>query len=102
MAIATSTAILIAAGVGAAATGASVGISAAQQRQSEKKANSMAEDARNAAKVIESRAAEADATAAAAAKEEARKRLAQQTQTIFTSGLGVQANNKKTTLGVGQ
>lgn len=54
------------------------------------------------AAAIEARTKEAEALADAKAKEEARKKLSQQTQTIFTSGLGLLGTNaetKKTTLG---
>lgn len=51
---------------------------------------------------IEQAAAEAEALAEETAKEEARKKLSQQTKTIFTSGLGLLGSDtqtKKTTLG---
>ena len=54
------------------------------------------------AKSIEQAAAEAEALAEQEAKDAARKKLAQQTQTIFTSGLGLlgtKPNTGTTTLG---
>lgn len=50
-------------------------------------------------RAIETKAAEAKAVSEQKAKDETRKKLSQQTRTIFTSGLGLTEGKKPTTLG---
>jgi hypothetical protein len=84
--------------VGSAGYGAYKGVEAVAGSGKEEKGGSAPNTS-----AIEARAKEAEATATAQAKEATRKRLAQQTQTIFAGGLGLdsESQGKRSTLGVG-
>lgn len=88
MAIATSTAILIAAGVGAATTGASLAISSDQQQKAKKEAARNADVANQKAEALVQAQKDSQAKAELAAQEEVSRRLKNITRTIFTSPLG--------------
>lgn len=100
--IATSTALLIGAGVLAAGATASTITSVSAQNSATKSQKSAAEDAVNKSKALAEEAKNASIVAEEKAKQDARAKLAGQTQTIFTTPLGTvdtAAVAKKTLLG---
>lgn len=75
--------------VGAVVGGGLGAWAASNQHQESKSLKSAAEDAQNQAKQLEAEAKQAEVDAAEKSKEDARKRLASMTQTIYTSPLGI-------------
>lgn len=100
MAVATSTALLIAAGVASAATVGTSAYSADQEKKAQKKTlefqateNQKALDFQTAqVKAAEDKAAAAEELATQEAKDKLKKQRLSQTQTILTSPLGVTDN----------
>lgn len=92
----------VVAGAGGAITS---GIMSAQAKTDASKASANAgRDATAQAQAVEKATKEAEAVAEQTSRDEARKKLAKQTRTVFTSGLGLLGTDykKKTTLGGGQ
>lgn len=95
--VATSTAILIAAGVAAAATGVGVGVSAASAAKEQKQQKNMLRDADAKARELEAKTANAAAAADKAAKDKLLAKKRAVTPTILTSPLGVTEEAGSTT-----